>query len=160
MKPEVDTVLNNIFGSLALEIAPLLAETGYAASNVGLNGLMLTFAAQEFDRAADIRVQDNKELRALFARAADVITDAALAAKLKDAAATQDADAKVSTVTASNNQLRALLIELHEQTDGHIHADASDAIRALDDEIWAFLTRSTERRKLSGDILHMIGQMG
>ena len=68
MKPDVPVVMGGFLGSLAMDIAPNL-NGEYSAGNASTMGLALFFVGQEFERAAEIRVRENGEMRSLFADA-------------------------------------------------------------------------------------------
>ena len=141
MKPEVDQILNLSAGQIMATLAPHM-PAGYAQATAGLTSFMMMFAAQEYDRAADIRARENTEMRALFRELAPQLRDAALKRKLESAAATQDESLKISALNETNSELRKLLIalQIHLET----LKDAHDA-RA---RIWDLLRTAAERRVL------------
>ena len=96
-------------------------------------------------RGASRRVEENRTLRALFARAGTVVEDAALRGRLADATSGEDTDLTLSALEAGNAALRALLIELH----AHVESLDSPEAAALDEAIWDELAASTERRRFS-----------
>ena len=144
MKPDPQRVLEQTAAQLGGEIL-LAVQPRYRQAGVGMLAGLLGAIREEFDRAAARRVEENAALRALFARGADVASDAALAAQLRAAAATRDDSLLVPALDAGNQQLRALLIALH----AHVETLATPAARDLDAAIWRELAASTQRRKLS-----------
>jgi len=140
MKPEVDQILGLSAGQLMGTIAPLL-PTVYAQGSASLLGFMMMFAAQEYDRAADIRVAENADMRALFRKAAPVVSDDDLRIALSRAAETRDDSLKVSMLDAANAELRRVLIRLQ------IYAE-DNAARDLERRIWELLKASADRRLL------------
>ncbi len=102
-------------------------------------GLML-MAAQEYDRAADIRVAENADMRALFGELAPQMSGWACAAIWRRLPATHDASLRVSALNASNETLRRLLIRLHAQMD----ETGADTRR-----IWDVLKAMAARRTLT-----------
>ncbi len=144
MKPDVPKALEIVAGRLLFDVAPHVAPS-YRQSSVGVTAMLLGIVREEWDRAAARRVQENAALRALFRDALPVVTDTDLRGKLAAAADSADASLLVSELDASNDALRALLIELH----AHVETLQSAAARALEDAIWRELVASTERRKLS-----------
>ena len=140
MKPEVDQILGLSAGQLMGQVAPLLPNS-FAIGSASLLGIMMTFAAQEYERGADIRAVENAEMRALFRDAAATVSDSALKSALAAAAATHDASLKISALNAANNELRGLLIRL--QT----HAE-DKGLRDLERRIWDVLKASADRRLL------------
>ena len=140
MKPEVDQILGLSAMQLMTELGPLL-PTQYAQGGATLTGLMVMLSAQEYERAAEIRVAENQEVRALFAALAPGLTDKTLKAQLEAAAATDDVSLKISALDESNYALRRLLIALHE------HVEAAGA-REATARIWALLKAIATRREL------------
>jgi hypothetical protein len=110
-----------------------------------VNAALLLAVREEFDRAAARRVEENRALRRLFADAVSVVAGDRLRARLRDAAATEDTSLLVPDLERRNNELRALLIDLH----AHVESLPGDDARALEDAIWRELRASTERRRLS-----------
>jgi hypothetical protein len=143
MRPEPTRFLGVAAGHLMLKTAAALGD-GYDQSSISVMGLMLTQLAEEFDRAAARRVEENRELRRIFAESAPVVADDALRGKLAQAARGEDANLAVSALEENNCELRALLIDLH----AHVEELDSEAARSLEAEIWRELVTSTERRKL------------
>ncbi len=143
MKPEVDQILGLSAQQLMTQIVPLLPAS-YSQSSAALLGIMLGFCAQEFDRAADIRVAENRDMRAAFSELAPLVADAALKAKLTAAALSADPSLKISDLNATNYELRRLLIAL--QT--HIEDVEGEAGRVAERRIWEVLRASAERRVL------------
>ena len=148
MKPDVGRLLEVAVGHLMGETVPLLGRayghSVYEQSNVGVLGMMLLAVRHEHERAAARRVEENRELRRMFARASAVVGAGDLSTKLAAAAEAEDADLTVSALEQSNVELRGLLIELHaavEEID-------SPAARTLEEEIWRELAASTRRRAL------------
>jgi hypothetical protein len=144
MKPEVDVVLRSLMTKLLLEVAPAVADA-YVRSNVESMAALLAAAAEEFDRAAEVRVTENRSMRAILREAARHVTDGDLRARLALAADESDASLRITDLNASNDGLRALLIELHAFVEG---SDAAWA-RAIDAAIWAELRASARRRAIS-----------
>ncbi|HEY1632394.1 MAG TPA: hypothetical protein VGF56_13835 [Rhizomicrobium sp.] len=137
MKPEVDQILNLSAMQMLGTIAPLL-PSGYATGSASLLAFMMMLSAQEYDRAADIRVVENTDMRALFAELAPRV-DAGLRGKLEAAAATKDASLKISALDASNADLRKLLAELHE---------AIESDKTANRRVWTVLKAMADRRVL------------
>jgi hypothetical protein len=144
VKPDPQRVLELTAAQLGGEIL-LAVQPRYRQAGVGMLAGLLGAIREEFDRAAARRVEENAVLRALFARGAEICTDAALAAQLRAAAVTRDDSLLVPALDAANRQLRALLIALH----AHAEMLATPEARELDAAIWRELAASTARRKLS-----------
>ena len=148
MKPDVGRLLEVAVGHLMGETVPMIGRayghSAYEQSNVGVLGMMLLAVRHEHDRAAARRVEENRELRRLFASASAARLASDLAKRLAAAAEAEDTDLTVSALEESNAKLRGLLVELHaavEEID-------SPAARTLEEEIWRELAASTRRRAL------------
>jgi len=115
MKPSPDMVLNQTFAKLAMEIGPALPP-GYSQGSVTTTAALLLFAAQEFNRASDVRAKENAAMRALFGEQASPI-GGVLGERLRTEAETQDADLMIATLDAANARLKRTLIALQ------IHAE-------------------------------------
>jgi len=143
MKPEVSDILTGVLGAVLTDIAPHLPE-GYAQGSMSLIALLMIFAAQEYDRAAEVRANENRSLRALYADVAGSVPDPDLRARLERASREADESLRVSALNAANAALKELLIELH------VLAEESDApwARSTDEMIWALLAEFTAARHL------------
>jgi hypothetical protein len=144
MKPDVEVTLQLIAASLLTEIAPKISDD-YTMRNSALAAMLLQIAAEEWDRAAARRVEENRAMRRLFAEAAPEIDDADLRARLEAASGEEDERLRISDLNRSNDRLRALLIELH----AHLEEIDSDTARRIEAAIWQELRVSTERRAVS-----------
>lgn len=145
MKPDVPVVMGGFLAALATEIAPNL-NGEYSAGNASTMGLALFFAGQEFERAAEIRVRENDEMRSLFAdaQADDVVAEDALRTRLREASKGTDESLAISALDASNASLKTLLIEMQVA----LEASATPAAARLETKVWDHLVGSAERRKL------------
>ena len=141
MKPEADQILNQSATQLLGMLAPLL-PTGYPQGTASLLAFMMIMSAQEYERGAEIRVEENAAMRALFGELAPLIGDAGLRDRLISAAATNDASLKISALNSANYELRQLLIALQANVEGMPDATARDARQ----RIWQVLKASAQRR--------------
>lgn len=144
MKPDVDVTLQLIAASLITEIAPKISDD-YTQRNSMLTMMLLQIAAEEWDRAAARRVEENRALRGLFAEAAPEIGDPDLRARLEAASAEEDEGLRISELNRGNDRLRTLLIELH----AHVEEIDTEAARRIETAIWQELRASTQRRAVS-----------
>lgn len=144
MRPSVDRVLQQLAANLATEVAPAVS-VDYVQRNTGLVSGLLLCAAEEWDRAAAWRVEENRELRRIFAEAVIHVADTGLRGRLEEAAQGEEGGLRIQDLDRENDALRALLIELH----AHVEELKGPAARHLEAEIWKELRRSTERRALS-----------
>jgi hypothetical protein len=141
MKPEADQILGLCVQSLHTVLMPEL-HTAYPQVTAAIMGLLMAFAAQEYERGAEIRVTENARMRALFADLAPLVRDGALKVELETASTSHDASLLISTLNESNAALRHLLIALHA------HVESLDGAREAEKKIWALLAALAERRLL------------
>jgi hypothetical protein len=144
MKPDVDVTLQIIAASLMTEIAPKISDD-YTQRNSMLTVMLLQSAAEEWDRAAARRVEENRTLRRFFAEVAPEIGDLDLRGRLEAASGGEDESLRISDLNRSNDGLRTLLIELH----AHVEGIDTETARRIEAAIWQELRVSTERRALS-----------
>lgn len=143
MKPDLPIVMRGFFGTMLTEIAPRL-NAEYSTGSISIMSMMLYLTAQEYERAAEVRVTDNAEMRALFADAARLVQDKSLKARLEEAAGTKDRSLVVSALDENHAALSALLIELQ----AHVEESTAPWAAGLEARIWDHLLASTERRRL------------
>ena len=118
MRPELDALCLGLAGTIMTRIIAN-PSAPYAMGNLAVIALTLGCAAQEAERAADVRFQENKVLRSLFNEAMTEVGDEKLAARLKQAAALEDSSIRISALNKTNDELLRTLIELQawaEQT--------------------------------------------
>jgi hypothetical protein len=137
-----------VFQQMALDlierVVPAITPP-YHQGTVGMVASMLGMVAEEWDRAASRRIEENGALRGLFRDAARVVTDAALARRLSQLGDTSDGDFRISALEQNNCTLRAALIDLHV----HVESQSGPEMRRIEEAIWKELAISTERRRLS-----------
>lgn len=143
MKPDLQVALQKLSQTLLTQIAPAVG-VDYLQRNTALAAIMLQVVAEEWDRAAARRVEENAAMRKLFGEARAVVADASLGQLLAEEAAGADAILRIAALDAANKRLRALLIDLH----AHVETLATPEARRVEDAIWAELRRSTERRAI------------
>lgn len=110
MKPTPELVLNQSFAKVAMEMGPAL-PAGYGQGSATLTGVLLLMVGQEFNRAAAVRLKENRDMRALFGACAATY-GGALGKALADGAGQGDSDITVAALEASNTALKKILIEL------------------------------------------------
>jgi hypothetical protein len=137
MKPEVGTILGLTIQKLALGIGDEGAP--FAQGTVGLLASVLNLSAKEYERGADIRFTENREIRALFAELAPSITDLALRKELIAASGATDPSLRISDLNEANYALRRLLTRLQIDAEEHGALDAQK-------RIWAVLKALAQRR--------------
>jgi hypothetical protein len=137
MKPEVGTILGLTVQKLATGIGDEGAQ--FAQGTVGLLASMLTLSAKEYERGADIRFTENREIRALFAELAPSVQGGLLRKELIDASVATDRSLRISDLNEGNYALRRLLTRLQ------IDAEERGALDAQK-RIWAVLKALAQRR--------------
>jgi len=137
MKPEVGTILGLSVQKLALGITQ--EGAAFAQGTVGLLATVLGLAAKEYERGADIRDTENREIRGLFAELAPAVGDAQLRAELVHAAAKKDPSLRISDLNSANYELRDLLTRLLIDAEEH-------GALPTQKRIWAVLKALAERR--------------
>jgi hypothetical protein len=137
MRPEVGTILGLTVQKLATGIGDDGAQ--FAQGTVGLLASMLTLSAKEYERGADIRFTENREIRALFAELSPSVTDSALRKELHDASVASGPSLRISDLNEANYALRRMLTRLQ------IHAEEHGA-RAAQKRIWTVLKALARRR--------------
>jgi len=140
VKPEVDQILFITTSQLMNVVVPQL-PAGYLQGTTSVLGVMTLLAAQEYDRAADIRFAENADMRALFKEAAPGVADAELRGELLAAADLHESSLRISALNEVNYALRRLLIRLQAQAE-------EMGMHELERRIWIVLKASAERRQL------------
>ena len=131
MKLTSATVLEGMIEVLRDQIAPQLTDD-FAKEAARMAGALIAIAGRAGEDAAAIRVEENARMRAIFAEALQVVSDAGLAAQLGDAASSQDPGLRISQLDAETGRLRSLLVELHAWLEERSEPEA----RRLDQTIW------------------------
>ena len=143
MKPGVDYALRTLAATLLTDVAPNVTVDYGRASAEFIAALMIV-AAEDYDRAADVRVEENRAMREIFRDAAAIVPETALKAKLEAAALGEEASLRVSALDQTNDALKRILIELHEYVDGRPEPWAD----RIDRMIWRELRASATRRAI------------
>lgn len=143
MTPDVDAALRTIMISLMTEIAPDV-KSSYRQASTNILAIAAMFMADEYDRAADVRVHENAEMRRLFELCSALVADVTLRTKLEAESRAQDESLRITALNEANTRLKKLLIELQVALEASEQLVARDARK----RIWAFLRESAERRAL------------
>lgn len=143
MIPDVDAALRTIMISLMTEIAPDV-KSAYRQASTNILAIAAMFMADEYDRAAEVRVRENVEMRRLFALCSALVEDATLRSNLENEAQSEDESLRITALNDSNARLKKLLIELQVALEGSDQVVSRDARK----RIWTFLRESAERRAL------------
>lgn len=143
MTPTVQSVMQTFFGTLAGQVVPTLSSE-YLIGSTTVIAMMMFMTAAEYERGAEIREAENRQMRALFGHAAPQVRDAALADRLKTASNLVSPSLRISDLDRTNGELKRVLIELHTHVENLDGPDAAD----LDLRIWSFMREAAEARKL------------
>lgn len=146
MRPDPPIVLRGIAAALIQEVAPEVSSA-FGMGTIGNSVGLLTFVAQEFDRAAARLVTENKAIVSLFRDALDgeLVPDHVLSGRMQEASGRDlFADLHVSALQRLNDDLRAILVDLHAAVD----RASGEAAAAFGERIWEELKESTRRRHL------------
>ena len=141
MKPALTAVLGALSARVFTEIMPSL-PAGYRQSDALIVALLLAGAAEEHERAADVRNADVEGLRGVLARAVSALPAGALRDAVASAADMRPASLRISDLDACGDKLSAVLIELHAYVEG---CDESWA-REIERDIWVALRAASQRR--------------
>jgi len=144
VNPSAPRVLQGLAANLLSEVMPNIS-TPFGQQLVGIAAMLEMMIAEEFDRAADRLVTENRAVRELLAEGSTLLGEqcppsVALAVKSPPAQSL-----RIPDLQRENDLLRAALIDLHaavEQTPG-------EAARAFEERIWAELIESTRRRQFA-----------
>jgi len=137
--PKAKTALQDLAGKLMIGIAAE-TKTTYAASSVGMIGMLLQCLAKELERGVDTRVCDIEETRVLLTNATSNLPQR-LAIEVDRFLQTKPASLLLSDVTALHARALELVTRLHE------HAEAAGN-ESLNREIWSLLERMADRHAL------------
>ncbi|NWH08276.1 MAG: phosphotransferase family protein [Alphaproteobacteria bacterium] len=139
-----------VLGQLLMgQIAPQL-EGSYAQGSASTIGIMLLAAGVEAERAVDVRVKENAEMRAVLTKAAETISPGdhgflSFHEALTLAARGQDSSYRLSELDAANAGLRRLIIDLQAYLETHALPDKKE----LEGTLWRVLKNSAERRSIT-----------
>jgi len=144
VNPKVNDVLGALAGHLFTDVLPHLSAS-YAQADTMMIALLLSGAAEEFDRAAEVRNSDIREMRALFAEAARCLPAGPLRDRVATASTREPKSLLIAELEACCDELAGTLITLHEAVETSTAAWA----RELDAKIWQHLRASTDRRAMA-----------
>jgi hypothetical protein len=141
MTPNTRAILSDLAQRMGGVYAPDL-KSPYLAGSAGLTAAVLMMAAEESDRTAHRLVEENRAIRVILKDAVALPPPADLAERLRNLAAGEDNDLRISALQAVNDALRDTLTDLHAV----VETRAGEAAAALDAAIWSELSASTRRR--------------
>ena len=130
MKLSFDTILTGISEALRDQISPKLDDS-FDKDVSRLAQTLLNIVALARDDEVAIRVEENRRMREIFGKAAEVVDDSALAARLADAALSADPGLRISELDRETGRLRTLLVELHALLEEMSCSDSQTISQAI-----------------------------
>ncbi len=146
MTPSVEAVLRNLAAEMA-EMAPQV-QPAYCGAQLVFASQLLTAASESWENAAHDLVEENQALRQLFRKVMPLVANSDLVPRLQAGIDSLDSNLRISALTATNEELRQLLTDLHAIAE----LIDSDAGREADDAIWSEISASVRRRQRSSDM--------
>lgn len=146
MTPRVDLVLKSLVTELE-QMAPVI-QPAYSSAQLVFMSRLLLAAAESWDCAASMLVEENRAIRQLLRETLPLVDDVGLVDRMNAAIETQDDDLRISTLQAFNEDLRHVLTALHAV----VELIDSDAGRTANEAIWRELSASVIRRRRSSDM--------
>jgi len=134
MRPSGEHILQAVATALITEYVPAMTAEK-AQAELGLFALLIGVVSEEMERGTARRVEENKELRGLFAESLFVVEDRDLKSRLGKAAESEETDYRVSALDKANCDLLELLTELHAHGVGL----EGEGARKVEETIWKAL---------------------
>jgi hypothetical protein len=151
MTPDLPAVLTLVAEGMLHDVLPVLPTHAYAAQSLQRSAVLLQTASAAYEHSAARRVDEWLQRAALFSRAAAVVDDAGLRARLAHLAAeplpAEPDGWRFSVLDARLAERADALIALHEWCETSGHAQAA----ALEQAVWAELAAATQRRRQAID---------
>ena len=141
MKPALVDVLGALSARVFGDMMPAL-PAGYLQSEAMLMALLLAAAAEEHERAAEVRSADIAGTRRVLGAALAHLSPGVLRDRVAEAATLEPRSLRISDLDACDAKLSAALIELHAAVEEREDSWA----REIERDIWAVLRASTARR--------------
>jgi hypothetical protein len=110
-------------------------RTSFGAADVALLGILFEMVGQDFDRAAQARLEDIREMREIFAQARRLGLEVDARPEALDLS-----DVRIARLDEVHALHSRALIELHARTE-----QVGDA--QLDRQVWQYLERHAERHR-------------
>ena len=142
--PPGDHILKTVSATLATELLPNI-ESDHERLALAFSVFLMGAVAEEFDRAAHRRIEENQALRTIFSKALPVVEDQNLKNRLEKAVDRTEYDYRVAALDKLNCDLQEMLIDLHT----HVETLEGDDARAIENAIWRELEEWTKRREFA-----------
>jgi hypothetical protein len=136
MIPHTDDALRMLSQRLMTQLLPDLKSL-YSLSDGALIGLLINAIADETAEGIQRRLDDIAEMKRLF-----VAGDALLSSRDKEVISSDLSSYRLADVNDHHDALTRVLVSLHEKTE-------NDKTEALNQSIWAYLRRHTQRHKIT-----------
>jgi hypothetical protein len=137
MIPKGPDAIRNLVARIGMDLIPKAGDA-YTATDLVYFTVLLGMVAQDYDRAAEVLVDEHAALVPIFRGAAANIADAALGARIAAALAMEPASLRVRDLNARSDILLKLLINVHAAVE-EAEGGGADWARRLNGKIWAFL---------------------
>jgi hypothetical protein len=121
------------------------AVDAYSMSDLAIIATLVGLIAEDYDRAADVLLADEVDMRAIFAAAEANVTDPDLRRRLATSLATPPEGWRVSQLSERGDAAMRVLIDLHSVAETAMDAGEDWAV-AINARIWTFLERHVDRR--------------
>lgn len=144
MNPHPSRVLQGIAANLLSEILPSI-QAPFGQQLVGIAAMLNMMVAEEFERAADRLVTENRAVREVLSAGRELLGESTPPAVTEAIDAPPAATLVVTDLQRENDILRAALIDLHAA----VERAQGEVARALETRIWEELIESTRRRQFS-----------
>ncbi len=122
-------------------------RSSFGMADVALLALLFEMVGQDFERAAQARLDDIREMRAIFAAARPLVLGDPLVARMDEAAARDLSDVRIARLDDAHALHGRVLIELHTRVEQLGTAEAE----RVDRRIWEHLERHAERHRYDVD---------
>jgi hypothetical protein len=121
------------------------AVDAYTTADLGLTMGLLDMVAQDYDRAVDVLVSDQNDIRALFEAALGSVGDPALIERMSATVAARPASLRVRDLSAQADTDMRVLIDLHACVED-AEARGETWASPLNLKIWTFIDAHVARR--------------
>jgi len=142
MIPNTDTALRLLNRRLMTTLLPDLNST-FVQSDGMLLAMLIENLATEMATGIENRLQDIRDLKAIFHQAIQIIRDKDLDATLGKMMQLQPESMTLADVNSVHDEMQRTLIKLHEQVEILQHTE-------LNDLIWQYLHDHSDRHQLTG----------
>ena len=122
-------------------------QTVFAMSDVAMIATLLRMFGQDFDRSAQARLEDIREMQDIFSDAKGLVKDPALAARLAREQDEYETNMGIEALDAVHAEHCALLIQTHAA----VELIDTRAAAVVNRAIWAHLERHAERHRYDVD---------